>query len=464
MPAISLICAYSFLREQQEKVNKEARVLKQRVEILEKENAALKKSLYDLSAKYNLYALKAQPFTLDFLVAETGIGDLFESTTAAASGADEVYAPTTIRDVSKDSRQFMLKYELKGHSGAVYAVQFSPCGKFLASGSFDKTVRVWDAMATQKEMHCFKKHTLNISDLCWSTDSTELLSGGYDQTCNIWDLENGKLADSFETDGFVQCVMFNPQDQNIFFNGTSRNILGMVDRRKPGEALSIKNSAMINSIYVYRDGSYVMAADHAGAIKTWDYRMGKSVLSIDNPGNKKPISHITVCQQQGSDDEPRYMAVNSYDNVIRVYDRGFTPPTSAQRLIHSLKGHKNKNWPIKSSFFHYRDGQGLGSAKRANSHSDLLYLKDSETESSDGNRTNKDKSAEPNILLATGSSDPSVYIYSVGGAEGTSELVQKLEGHTDRVYAVNFHPTEALLASCSADSTIKMWYSSRKKN
>jgi COMPASS component SWD3 len=35
--------------------------------------------------------------------------------------------------------------------------------------------------------------------------------------------------------------------------------------------------------------------------------------------------------------------------------------------------------------------------------------------------------------------------------------MQRLEGHTDRVYAVNFHPTEPILASCSADSTIKVW-------
>lgn len=69
-------------------------------------------------------------------------------------------------------------------------------------------------------------------------------------------------------------------------------------------------------------------------------------------------------------DEPRYMAVNSYDNcklcnradlsdyvsytvhlVLRVYDRGMDPPKSDNRLVHTLKGFKNKNWPIRSSFY-----------------------------------------------------------------------------------------------------------------
>lgn len=41
--------------------------------------------------------------------------------------------------------------------------------------------------------------------------------------------------------------------------------------------------------------------------------------------------------------------------------------------------------------------------------------------------------------------------------KNTAELMQRLEGHTDRVYAANFHPTEPILASCSADYTIKVW-------
>jgi hypothetical protein len=64
------------------------------------------------------------------------------------------------------------------------------------------------------------------------------------------------------------------------------------------------------------------------------------------------------------------MAINSYDNgnypklsllssctctnshlVLRVCDRGLDPPKSDMRLVHTLKGFKNKNWPIKSSFY-----------------------------------------------------------------------------------------------------------------
>jgi len=42
-----------------------------------------------------------------------------------------------------------------------------------------------------------------------------------------------------------------------------------------------------------------------------------------------------------------------YYKVIRVYDRGFSPPSKQCKNILSLKGYKNRNWPIKSSFNYY---------------------------------------------------------------------------------------------------------------
>ncbi|KAJ3043058.1 hypothetical protein HDV00_005966 [Rhizophlyctis rosea] len=404
-------------------------------------------------------AHKVLPFPIDSLEALD-----IDSTTSVEpgkmTGADQTDMFADVpRDKTKDRRTFYLKHELKGHGGAVYAVQYSPCAKYIASGGFDKTVRIWDASASQKEIHCLKKHNLNVCDLSWSHDSAELLSGSYDQTCKIWDVESGKLVDSFTVEGFVQCVKYNPSDRNIFFSGTSRNVLSMVDRRKPDAALVMRNDQMVNSIYAYQDGTYVTSADAGGFLKTWDVRSGKCIQSVLNEPTKKPISHIAVCNT-GIDEEPRFMAVNSYDNVMRVYDRGFSPPQSNLRLMHALKGYKNKNFPIKSSFFYVKDGSRI---KRVGSHEPVYGKDELQPDAEDKTNYEKDKGMETSILLATGSADPFVYVYSVGGAEGTGELVQRLEGHTDRVYAVDFHPSEPILASCSADFSVKVWYSTSRK-
>ncbi|KAG0340188.1 hypothetical protein BG004_006522, partial [Podila humilis] len=154
-----------------------------------------------------------------------------------------------------DGRQFHLKNDLKGHQGAVYSVQYSPNGKFLATGSFDKTVRIWDGSTNMNELFVLKGHGLNISDLAWDHDSTLLLSGAYDRTCKLWDVESGKQLDSFEGEGFVQCpsarLLSTNAEKKIFFYGTTRNVLSMIDtRNEPGVSpgsLSFKNDSMINS-------------------------------------------------------------------------------------------------------------------------------------------------------------------------------------------------------------------------
>ncbi|KAG0326118.1 hypothetical protein BGZ99_010096 [Dissophora globulifera] len=332
-----------------------------------------------------------------------------------------------------DGRQFYLKNDLKGHQGAVYAVQYSPNGKFLATGSFDKTVRIWDGTTNQNELYVLKGHSLNISDLAWGHDSALLLSAAYDKTCKLWDVESGKLLDSFDGEGFVQCVRFHPQNNNVFFSGTTRNVLSMMDIRKDsnassGSAITIKNDTMVNSIYVYHDGMTVISGDSSGYLKTWDMRTGKVLQSILNETTKKPISHIAVSKQRGTLDgvnladteeqESRWLAVNSYDNDIAG---------AAARRSGKVRG---------------ADGDQAPS-----------ILSD------------KDVPLESSLILASGSMDPYVYLFDVGAGDGQYDLLQKLSGHTDRVYDVDFHPIDHVLASGSADFSVKVWgrASKRKK-
>ncbi|KAJ3394231.1 hypothetical protein HDU92_007089 [Lobulomyces angularis] len=505
----SQITSDTYLRDQLDKTYKEAKANKLKSDLLEKENIALKKSLYDLSVRYNVLANKIflnqqtkQQNLLNFTIfepIETSENSLhlsnsinhsvsqsnkdsstelngnnsslltaeISSSIVVSNSSNTSNQESTIIDdgvprnekkLGKNGKYFTLKHDLKGHTGAVYAVKFSKCTKFIASGSFDKTVRVWDTIS-QKELISLKKHNLNVSDLDWSKDSKSILSGGYDQTCKTWSIDPGKLVENYDTDGFVQCVQFDPNsndkffsllnflDDQIFFCGTTRNALGIFDRRKSAIAYTIKNDSMVNSILVYNDGNYVLSGDSLGYLKTWDVRTQKCFQSHLNEPTKKPISHISSC-----DDEARYVGVNSYDNVMRIYDRGFLHPNSIYRVTNTLKGYKNKNWPIKSSFFYSTEGLKI---KRSGSHDDIFSKTnldlEFEMDNTDSKNFSKSEKNQGCMLVATGSADPFVYIYQ------DNEILQKIEGHTDRVYSVSFHPTEPILLSCSADSTVKMW-------
>jgi COMPASS component SWD3 len=64
-------------------------------------------------------------------------------------------------------------------------------------------------------------------------------------------------------------------DSSIFYYGTSRKVLAMVDIRAEGNASVIRNDSMINTLYASRDGIHVITGDAQGMLKVWDVRSSK---------------------------------------------------------------------------------------------------------------------------------------------------------------------------------------------
>jgi WD40 repeat protein len=101
------------------------------------------------------------------------------------------------------------------HSKAVTSVTFSPDGASMLSGSWDSTVKLWDA-ATGALVRTFEGHSEAVWSVGFSPDGARVLSGSTDQTIKLWDAVTGALLHTFEGHaGTVTSVAFSPDGARV---------------------------------------------------------------------------------------------------------------------------------------------------------------------------------------------------------------------------------------------------------
>jgi WD40 repeat protein len=119
---------------------------------------------------------------------------------------------------------FTLAKTLTGHSEPVISVTISPDGKTLASGSLDKTVKIWDIKSGELR-RTLQGHSEPVRSVTISPDGKTLASGSQDKTIKIWDIRSGELRRTLEGhSGYVRSVAISPDGRILVSYGSSRAV------------------------------------------------------------------------------------------------------------------------------------------------------------------------------------------------------------------------------------------------
>ncbi|WAO93446.1 Vegetative incompatibility protein HET-E-1 [Fusarium falciforme] len=326
---------------------------------------------------------------------------------------------------------------LEGHGGWVTSVAFSADDQRLASGSIDWTVKVWDA-ATGACVRTLEGHSGWVDSVAFSADGQRLASGSGDRTVKVWDAATGACLQTLEGHSdWVTSVAFSTDGQRLA-SGSRDRAVKVWDAATGACVQTLKGlSDWVTSVAFSADGQRLASGSRDRTVMVWDAATGACVETLKSHGN-------TVTSVAFSADGQR-LASGSIDNTVKVWD------AATGACVQTLKGHNDS---VNSVAFS-ADGQRLASGSIDNTVKvwDAATGACVQTLEGHGGRVTSVAFSTDGQRLASGSGDRAVKVWDAA----TGACVQTLEGHSDWVTSVAFSADGQRLASGSIDWTVKVW-------
>jgi WD40 repeat protein/serine/threonine protein kinase len=277
--------------------------------------------------------------------------------------------------------------------------------------------------------------------------SGQILAGpGPGDTVTVWDLTTGVRTPLRGHSGQVRCVAFRPPDGDLLATAGKDGLVRFWD---PATGKPVRDIAKahggrsVDGLTFSPDGRLLASIGADEKLRLWDVVTGKQRYEFATVYRESRGS----LRRAAFSPDGRLLACGGAGNTVKVWDVA----TGREKM--SLAGHENLVHGVAFSPQADRLVSGTwGSVAKvwdlAAGGGELFTLRYA------GAPWSVEFSPDGNLLAAGGNVDnPVVKVYDAR----TGQLVRTLEGHTDRVTCVAFHPAGRRLASCSSDKTVRVW-------
>jgi len=229
-------------------------------------------------------------------------------------------------------RLYGLLKVLRGHSGHVRAVAFTPDGKRLVSAGEDETVRIWD-LVTGRCTTSLDEHPDPLWCLAVSADGNEAVSGDVDGVLMLWDMAAGKPVTGLqEHSGAVRAVALSADGRHAASAGDSGRLkvkdLGTLCTAKD----VIAHRGTVWGLCFDAEGRRLVSGGADDTVKIWNVASGGCIRTLR--GHSADVHCVTW-----SPDNQR-IASGSVDGSVRIWN------AQTGECLRTLKGHTEAVWSV----------------------------------------------------------------------------------------------------------------------
>ncbi|KDN40401.1 hypothetical protein RSAG8_08164, partial [Rhizoctonia solani AG-8 WAC10335] len=234
------------------------------------------------------------------------------------------------------SRRSLIVHE--GHRHPVFSVAFSPDGKSVASGSWDKTIRMWDAHNPSPIGEPLTGHPGSIWSISHSPLGNVIASASEDNIIRLWDVNTSRqLGEPLRGLYSFYSVAFSPDAKLIISGygnpGTTVQLWDMQRRQRASDPFK-GHTSTVCSVGFSPNGTRVVSASFDKSIRVWDVERSATVVGPIK-GHARAV-HSAAFSPDGSQ-----IVSCSEDHTLRLWD------TRSGRMIgNPYEGHTSGVWSV----------------------------------------------------------------------------------------------------------------------